>query len=383
MKKIFKILFITVGVIISLVLLCLATGNSHIVKGVWACYLHGAVSPTIDDARFFDTHTVHAGSNAWDWPQSKSYNKQSVSSELMTHFKETGTVAFLVIQNDSIISENYWDGYSDSSRSNSFSMAKSITTMMAEIAMQKGLFQGWHQKVNTILPYLKGPHADELELWHLSTMSSGLDWNENYTSPWTITAVTYYGPDVRDEMKDLPIKDVPGKKFIYQSGSTALLSFCLMKVTGKPLSDIASEWLWKPLQAKHDALWHTDSKGTEMAWCCFNSNARDFAHFGKLMLHHGNWNGTQILDSSFTSMATSPALDNGYGYSFWLDDTQGTKAFFQWGLDGQYIITIPGYNAVVVRLGDHDIINEHARSVYCGLLIKEALSILKSTKAAS
>jgi CubicO group peptidase (beta-lactamase class C family) len=377
MKKLFKILLIIVSVIVALVIMCMVTGNRHIIKGVWACYLHGNISATIDDARFFDTHTVQAGSNSWKWPVSSEYNKKELTSELTTKFKESGTVAFLVIQNDSILTENYWDGYSDSSRSNSFSMAKSVTTMLAEIAIQKGLFTGWHQKVKSILPYLKGEHADELELWHLSTMSSGLEWTESYTSPWSITAVTYYGPDVREEMKDLPIKDEPGKKFIYQSGNTALLSFCLMKVTGKPLAETASEWLWKPLEAEHDALWHTDSKGIEMAWCCFNTNARDFARFGRLMLHQGNWNGAQILDSSFVSMATSPALDKGYGYSFWLDDTQGTKAFFQWGLNGQYIITLPEYNTLIIRLGNHDIIDEHHRSEYCRILVRESLKMLQ------
>jgi CubicO group peptidase (beta-lactamase class C family) len=375
MKKLFKILFVIVITVAALCIIAIATGNAHLIKGVWAVYLHGETSATIDDARFFDTHTVKA-IGGWDWPISSTYNKTALPDELQKHFKESETVAFLVIQSDSILSENYWDGYSDSSRSNSFSMAKSITTMLAAVAIQKGLFQGWHQKVKTILPELKGVHADEVELRHLSTMSSGLDWNENYTSPFTITAVTYYGPDVRKEMKDLEIKDEPGKKFIYQSGSTELLAFCLMKVTGKSLSEIASAWLWKPLQAKHDALWHVDSKGTELAWCCFNTNARDFARLGKLMLHHGNWNGTQILDSSFVSQATVPALDKDYGFSFWLDNTQGTKAFFQWGLNGQYIITLPEYNTIVVRLGNHDIMDEHHRSEYCRIMIREVLVML-------
>jgi CubicO group peptidase (beta-lactamase class C family) len=375
-KKLFKILFIVVISVAALCIIAMGTGNTQLIKGVWACYLHGTKGPTIDDARFFDTHIVKAGEGGWDWPISSAYNRPVLTDELQKHFKESETVAFLIIHNDSILSENYWDGYSDSSRSNSFSMAKSLTTMLAEIAIQKGLFKGWNQKVKTILPYLKGTHAGEVELWHLSTMSSGLDWNENYTSPWTITAVTYYGPDVRSEMKDLEIKDVPGKKFIYQSGSTELLAFCIMTVTGKSLAEVASEWLWKPLHAKYDALWHVDSKGTELAWCCFNTNARDFARFGKLMLHHGNWNGIQILDSTFVSQATMPALDKDYGYSFWLDDTQGTKAFFQWGLNGQYIISLPEYNTVIVRLGNHDIMDEHRRSEYVRIMVREVLVML-------
>ncbi|HLP21694.1 MAG TPA: serine hydrolase, partial [Chitinophagales bacterium] len=217
-------------------------------------------------------------------------------------------------------------------------------------------------------------HAKDLELWHLSTMSSGLDWNEAYTNPFCVTAKAYYGDDVSKLMLSLPIKDEPGKVNNYQSGSTQLLGMCLIKATGKSLAQLASEWLWKPLQAEHDAKWHTDEKGVEMAYCCFNSNARDFARFGKMMLHHGNWNGTQILDSSFVSMPTSPVLVPFYGYSFWLYTSNGTKVFFQWGILGQYIITVPERNLVIVRLGKDcmQVINEdHTEDL--GIIVEEVL----------
>ncbi|MBK8658643.1 MAG: serine hydrolase [Bacteroidetes bacterium] len=106
--------------------------------------------------------------------------------------EKTKTVAFLVLKEDSILCEQYWDNYTDSSRSNSFSMAKSITTMLAQVAIQKGFLKDWNQKVKTILPELTGPYADSLELWHLSTMSSGLDWDEN-KDPFSVTAKAYYG----------------------------------------------------------------------------------------------------------------------------------------------------------------------------------------------
>ena len=70
-----------------------------------------------------------------------------------------------------------------------------------------------------------------------------------------------------------------------------------------------------------------------------------------MMLHQGNWNGTQILDSAFVQKATTPAVSPFYGYSFWLDDSHGTKVFYQRGILGQYIITIPEFNTVIVRLG--------------------------------
>jgi CubicO group peptidase (beta-lactamase class C family) len=354
------------------------SGNGYLHKGLWATYLHGNNSATIDDAKYFDTHKIAAGNNVWQWPISSQYNKQALPDNLQATLTKTETVAFLIIKNDSILSEHYWDGYSDSTLSNSFSMAKSITTMLAEIGIQKGLLTGWHQKVKRILPELRGPHADELELWHLSTMSSGLDWDEAYKNPFTVTAKAYYGEDVARLMMTLPIADQPGKVYNYQSGNTELLAMCLLKVTGKTLADLASEWLWKPMQARRDGSWHTDEKGTELAYCCFNSDARDFARFGKLMLHNGNWNGTQILDSSFVAMATTGALVPYYGYSFWIDESHGTKVFAQRGILGQYIITIPAYNAIIVRLGKHALPKQNNAPEDFHIIVEQVLSMLKS-----
>ncbi len=354
MKTLLKIFAGLVVAIIVLLGVAVLTGNGYLIKGLRASYLHGTNSASIDDAQFFDTHPIPAGSNPGQWPLHTGYNQTPLPQKLTHVLTQTQSVAFMVIQNDSIIQEHYWDNYSDSSLSNSFSMAKSITTMLTQIAIQKGILQGWHQKVNTLLP-LTGAHAPGLELWHLSTMSSGLDWNEAYTNPFCVTARAYYGKDIKKLMLSLPIKDEPGKVFNYQSGSTELLGLCLIKATGKSLAQLASEWLWSPLQAEHDAKWHTDANGIEHAYCCFNTNARDFARFGKLMLHQGNFNGTQILDTAFVQLATAPALASNYGYSFWLYNTKGVKVFYQWGILGQYIITIPQYNLVIVRLGHHNL----------------------------
>ena len=156
----------------------------------------------------------------------------------------------------------------------------------------------------------------------------------------------------------------------------------LREVTGKSLSSLATEWLWGPLQAEHDALWHIDNEGCELAYCCFNSNARDFARFGKLMLHYGNWNGTQILDSSFVSMATTKKFAPQYGYSFWLDDASGTKVFYQRGILGQYIITIPAYKLVIVRLGQQRLPNAadgHTQDFH--MIVEEVLKMVKDVNS--
>ena len=377
MKRLLKIIAGFALFIGLLVVTAKVTGNGYLIKGLWASYLHGENSATINDACYFDSHKIATGDHPWPWPISPDYNKAQLPDRLQQVLSKTGSVAFLVIQNDTILSEKYWQGYSDSSQSNSFSMAKSITTMLTEIAIQKGILKGWHQKVQTLLPEIKGPHAAELELWHLSTMSSGLAWEEAYKDPFSVTAKAYYGDHVRELMLNLPIVDEPGKIYNYQSGNTELLGLCIMKATGRTLSDLASEWLWKPLQAEREAKWHTDAQGTELCYCCFNTDARDFARFGKMMLHRGNWNGTQILDSSFVQLATTGALAPFYGYSFWLDESHGTKVFAQRGILGQYIITIPAYNLVIVRLGKHALppVNHHPEDFH--VIVEEVLNLVK------
>jgi len=382
MKKPLKVILGIVIILAAIHLTVKLSGYGYLDKGLWATYLHGHNSATIDDARFFDTHKIEASSNAWQWPNCQGYNQIKLTTKLQETLTKTETVAFLVVQNDSVLNENYWDGYSDSSQSNSFSMAKSITTMLAQIAIQKGILKGWHQKVNSLLPELKGVHANELELWHLSTMCSGLEWDEAYKNPFAVTAKGYYGDNVHNLMLALPIKNEPGKEYYYQSGNTELLGMCIMQASGKSLADLASEWLWKPLQAEHSAKWHTDAQGTELCYCCFNTDARDFARFGKMMLHQGNWNGTQILDSSFVQMATSGALVPYYGYSFWLDESHGTKVFAQRGILGQYIITIPAYNLVIVRLGRHCMPKQGNAPEDFHIIVDEVLGMVRSKQPA-
>ncbi len=147
-------IFLLLGLI---VLGLFLTGNQYLLKGVWATYLHGEKTATINDARYFDTRIISAGS-AQEWPLAEDYNQRSLSDTLEQTLERTQSVAFLIIKNDKIIVEKYWDGYSDTSHSNSFSMAKSITTLLAQMAIQKGIIGSWDDQVIKYLPQeYRGP----------------------------------------------------------------------------------------------------------------------------------------------------------------------------------------------------------------------------------
>ena len=177
----------------------------------------------------------------------------------------------------------------------------------------------------------------------------------------------------------------PGKKFEYLSGNTELLAFVLEKATGKKLSDYASEKLWKPMGASSNALWSLDHEnGTEKAYCCINTNARDFARFGKLYLDSGRWNGKQLVNEQYVLNSIVPAdltnkegnkIDH-YGYSWWLINYKGHQIFYARGILGQYVISIPDKNLVIVRLGhkrSKEKMGEHPKDVY--LYIDAALNM--------
>jgi CubicO group peptidase (beta-lactamase class C family) len=238
-------------------------------------------------------------------------------------------------------------------------MAKSVIGILVGIAVDEGKIKSLDDPVgNYIQKYREGKNA-QLTVRHLLTMSSGLDWDESYSSLTSRTTEEYYGTRLNKQMSKLRVVNEPGKKFDYMSCNTQLLAMVLKKATGKNMSEYASEKLWMPLNAMHDAQWSLDHKeGNEKAYCCFYSNARDFARFGKLYLDSGRWNGKQLVSEKYVleSITPAPLMDNGkpnttYGYHWWLGKEHGEKIFYARGLSGQYIIVIPAKKIIIVRLG--------------------------------
>jgi len=118
------------------------------------------------------------------------------------------------------------------------------------------------------------------------------------------------------------------------------------------LSGYLTEKLWQPLGMNDDALWHTDEQGTELAYCCLNTNARNFAKLGQLMLHLGQWNGKQLIPQNHINRMILPDGQPHYGYSTWLSvDSQPSYYWFSGHL-GQYILVVPDHDMVIVKLGE-------------------------------
>jgi CubicO group peptidase (beta-lactamase class C family) len=328
------------------------SGKTYLFKAVWYNFAD------IDDYKIFNNNTVPGG-NAQPWSLSPDYNKPAMTEHLKLLLENLGTVAVVIIKNDSLLFEQYWDGYSDSSYSGSFSMAKSITSLLIGAALKEGKIKSIGEPVGNYLPEFNEGEKAEVKIVDLLTMSSGSNWDESYSNPLSVTTELYYGSDVYKTATGVKIIHKPGTLHDYKSGDTELLGLIIEKATGKSLSAYASEKLWRPLGAEHAALWSTDYRGgNEKAYCCFNTNARDFARLGQLMLDSGKWKGNEILSQDYFQRSISPCMipdGSGkpcdyYGFQWWLVPYH-KEIFYARGILGQYIIVIPSKNEVIVRLG--------------------------------
>ena len=352
MTKIFKWVFIIFAFLITLIY---AFNIEYLIKGVRTIYLTGNNTAFISDYEYFDNREIKSV-NPQPWALHKKYNIISESETLKKLNIDGKTKSFLVIKNDSILFEKYFDGYDKNSLSNSFSVAKSIVTSMMGKAIMEGKIKGLDQPVSDYFEQYESGLSSELTVGDLAAMSSGMDWSEKYYSVINITSESYFTDDLRSVILRQKIIDKPGQSFRYSSGDTQLLGMVIEKATGVSLTEYLTEKFWNPMGAENTALWQLDSDeyGMEKAYCCIASTARDFARFVKLYINKGMWGDLEILDSSFVELATKPVFERSpyYGYGWWLYNYEGKKVFTMNGHRGQFVISFPDENIIIVRQGD-------------------------------
>ena len=353
MKKTLTVIGITIALIIALTY---AFGYSYLFKGIAKTYLRGETSATINDGELFPKNMILAD-HPKPWIKDSLYNKSSLPKNLVSDLETSKTVSFVVIKNGKLLFEKYWDGYNENSVSNSFSMAKTVTSLLLGAAIQDKRIKNENQLFSDFYDeYTNAPFGKYLTLKNLVTMESGMAWDEKYSNPFSPNAKAYYGNSLSETVINFPMKGMPGKKFEYQSGSTQLLGFAIRKAVGMPLASFASKKLWNPLGMEQNAYWSTDENGMEKTFCCIHSNSRDFAKLGQMMLNKGKVDSLQVINPQYIEKMTTPTLEsNGaYGYGMWINNDAKYKHYYFWGLLGQYIIVVPEKQLVIVRTGSFE-----------------------------
>ena len=337
-----------------LIVLMYVTDTDYLIKAVRSIYLKGHTTAYLEDYKEFDNQPI-AANIAQPWPNHKNYNTVTMTPELEQSNNDWGTVAYIIIKNDSIWFEKYYDGFDEDSKSNSFSMAKSYVSGLLGKAIMDGHIKSLEQPVCDFLPAFCEGKAAKMTVGDLSSMASGTDWDEAYYSPLSITTRAYFDDDLAKVINGLTVVNEPGQAYKYASGDTQMLAMVIEKATGKKLYNYFESSFWKPLGSENSTLWQVDSEANDLvkAYCCIASNAKDFARFGKLYKDHGKWNGQQVLDSSFVAKSITPRFPESpeYGYGWWLKQQNGKDFFMMRGHLGQYVIVQPEDNIIIVRLG--------------------------------
>ena len=352
-----KILVWTTVILSFLLILIYAFNVEYLLKGVRTIYLTGNNTAFISDYEYFENREIK-NSVPQPWLLHEKYNSVTQSENLKKLNEETKTKSFLVIKNDSIVFEKYFDDHKSTSLSNSFSVAKSIVTSMLFKAIMEGEIKGLDQPLSDYFEEYKEGLASELTVGDLASMSSGMKWSEKYYNVINITSESYFTDDLRSVVLRQDIIDKPGQSFRYSSGDTQLLGMVIEKATGTTLTNYLSEKFWQPMGAENSALWQIDSakSGMEKAYCCIASTARDFARFGKLFINKGKWNDEMILDPSYIDLSINSVFEDSpyYGYGWWLYNYEGKKVFTMNGHLGQFVISFPDENIIIVRQGDYN-----------------------------
>jgi len=359
-----------------------ATGNGFIITSLQRTYLAGHVTANINDYSVFSTSIIET-SSPQAIPNHPGYNKAEFPSDFVDYQRSFGAAALLVVKDGQVLYEQYLNNYTDRSKTNSFSMAKTVTTLLLGIAIEEGHIDSLDQPITDFLPeFSEDPLGKRATIGQLSLMNSGYEWVEHYYSPFSPTVELLYGDDIREFLLDGEFTAEPGTFWEYSSASTELMGIFIERALKKAnaatsLSDYLSRKVWQPLNMNDDALWHTDENEMELVFCCLNSNARNFAKLGLLMLNNGNWQGQQVVPADFIQEMIKPGMEEFYGLSTWLGMHKTPAHYWFSGHLGQYIIVVPEHNMVVVRLGERrDPAKDHVEHSVPEL-IKHALALSK------
>jgi CubicO group peptidase (beta-lactamase class C family) len=298
--------------------------------------------------------------------QIEAIARDTSNGSLDGYLEASGTTAFLVVHDDELLYERYFNGYDETSVQTSFSIAKSFASALVGIAIDEGHIKSVDEPITDYIPELleKDQRFKSITIRHLLTMTSGMKYEEGGDLPWSEEAddtKTYYATDLRElALENCRIEGEPGAYFEYNNYNPLLVGLILERATGMPVARYLQEKLWKPMGMEADGSWSLDStqSGFEKMESGVNARARDFARFGTLFAKEGNWEGRQLIsrgwveESTRADTTTDPSLD--YQYFWWVDTPDGKSHFSARGNYGQYIYVAPEKDLVIVRLGKEE-----------------------------
>lgn len=280
---------------------------------------------------FFLTRTVRTGSRVHPLDRGRplaAYERGGRRADALGRFMvEQRVRGILVLHEGRIRLERYASPSSASTRWNSFSIAKSITSTLVGAALKDGAIHSLDDPVTRYIDGLRGSAYDGVTVRQLLTMTSGVRWNEDYRDPTSDVARMYAeapvpGLDMTvSYVRKLPREAGPGTKWVYKTSETNLVGVLVSEATGQPLADYLSDKIWRAYGMEHGAEWMVDDVGHEQGGCCLAMTLRDLGRFGQFILDGARTDGQPIVPDTWLADATRdqvpPSAGGNYGYQWW------------------------------------------------------------------
>lgn len=281
----------------------------------------------------------------------------AVNMPLEEYLALTNTKAFIVLHNDQLLYEAYFNGADRQTSVMSFSASKAFVSTLVAIAVEEGYIADLDVPVTAFIPELldQDIRFGRITIRHLLSMKSGLRWERDESNPFSDDFISYYSPDLRDVAVTREIVELPGQRFVYNDYNPLLLGMVLERATGMSISEFMESRLWQPMGAEGDGSWSLDSdrSGFEKTFAGLNGRAIDLVKLGWLFLNNGENGDVQVVPQWWINEIASGPPEAGarysYQYYWWIDHDR--QMYFAEGDKCQFIDVFPQAELVIARFG--------------------------------
>lgn len=282
--------------------------------------------------------------------------KKFTINDYINTFKVAGLI---VVKDDKILYENYNFGNDETTKWMSFSVTKSVTSMLIGAAIKDGFIKSVNDPISTYVTDLNQGNYSNVSIEDVLQMSSGIDWNEDYADANSDVNIASAFNDTKlySYLNKLEVSNKPGTKFNYNTAESNVIGGIVRAATGQNLSTYLEKKIWQPFGMEFDAYWALDSDySQELGGCCINATLRDYARIGIFALRNGNLSdGRNTLPNDWMIQSTNPSPGfSYYGYQWWLAGP-GYKAFYADGIFGQFIWVDPDSRTVIAMHSARDV----------------------------
>ena len=302
------------------------------------------------------TRPIHVGGTAYPLPERLidlshlRYTVEGDTFDLDDYVEHNRVAGLLVIQGGEILHEQYSLGNTEESRWVSFSIAKSVSSILMGAAIQDGFIETIDDDITQLMPVFEGTSYDGVSIRDVLHMASGVSWNEDYADPESDIgkSIALTLEQTYDYMGTLPRVGASGDVFNYNTAETHVVGGVIRAATGRNLADYLTEKIWRPFGMEFEATWMLVADGgPEYAGCCISATLRDYGRIGMFAMNDGVLpDGTRVLPESWMEDSTTPSRgSDGYGYLWWL---RGNDRFGAYGIFGQAIYIDPVADLIVV-----------------------------------